>query len=61
MGFGFSYLIHPKNIKQKFRRKLQATKAITSIYKIIEVKDVKKKVLICENLCASGLLVLNMT
>ncbi len=42
MGFGFSYLIHPKNIKQKFRRKLQATKAITSIYKIIEVKDVKK-------------------
>jgi hypothetical protein len=44
MGFGFSILIHPKNIKQKLRRKLQATKAITTIYKIIEVKDVKEKV-----------------
>jgi hypothetical protein len=42
MGFSFSYLIYPKNIKQKLRRQLQAIKAIVSIYKIIEVKYLKK-------------------
>jgi hypothetical protein len=44
MAFDFNYLIHPKNMKQTLKRKLQATKTISSIYKIIEVKDVKEKV-----------------
>jgi hypothetical protein len=43
MGFNFSYLIYSKNIKQNLRRQLQAIKAIISIYKIIEIKYVKKR------------------
>jgi hypothetical protein len=40
---------------------LQTNKAITRIYKILEVKNVKKQVFMCEMLCASWILVLHMT